>query len=920
MSEGGDRKASERKVSEGGDRKASEKKVSEDRKASERKVSEGVDKKASESKVSEGGDRKASEKKVSEDRKASERKVSEGVDKKASESKVSEGGDRKASEVKNEGGGAKKEAGGEEGDKNAKTTEAKKEGGEVKKEGGEVKKAAAEVKKAEDEDVAIIRSVLSVQHVPVVATMAWDKLQFLLGSLCDRISSQATRLEKAEEQGKNLANFKDELNLLWYKMDADLQELDADFTAKEARDSGLSPQEMTEKIKNLEAQLEAFRELMQQVTKAQTADLEAIQKAQRILRSDLEAKPVSRGEDNDGITELQKRLERKADVDTVEQLLRGSTKTKEGLEALAKAIDELKRGIRRSSRTSVKMDEPILPTGGDLVSEPTDAGLLDARCKKVEDQLQILDKKLSAKADRSSIDDLQFKIASTGGAGGKEDQSKSDSSGMKDLIAKKADRNEMLELLKTSSATQVEAERSDLAVLLAKRAEQIAHPVAAMQVGGPPEDEEIQFVVNEHANRIMVYADMLLQLQVVLASKADNTALAALRESVEKQRGGDAKVALEGITDTIKSHEKMLMKLLEDVGVLGKGVLIMSGHDVESLPTSPTSTTAVVEGKTLAPACAPPPTLAPAPLPATTPTTAPTPAPAPTPAIAPTPEPTLAPAPAPTLAPPFTPDGNTAEMLLERPFSPQMRSSAASGSPRRPTRMAGSTRTSPQRGSAIRITNVSDAAQAVSQSKYHDTLGVLEEALNARKIEPKENVAVLRKLVIEVEKMAIELENNLALLDSLEQSKADKLDLQALTKLVKDRLKAMDNAMLSGKPLLGFKCMSCDHNLDKLNPIRASHIPTGVMPRSFLSMLSAERIFSQDKRDASPPRTPPTTPPHEWAGEKVYSTQKGGGAGQGDNGIRSKDRKSVSSWGSGSPYNATLPRRVSSAGHKESKA
>jgi hypothetical protein len=51
-------------------------------------------------------------------------------------------------------------------------------------------------------------------------------------------------------------------------------------------------------------------------------------------------------------------------------------------------------------------------------------------------------------------------------------------------------------------------------VLLAKRAEQIAHPVAAMQVGGPPEDEEIQFVVNEHANRIMVYADMLLQLQV----------------------------------------------------------------------------------------------------------------------------------------------------------------------------------------------------------------------------------------------------------------------------------------------------------------------------------------------------------------------------------------------------------------------
>jgi hypothetical protein len=42
---------------------------------------------------------------------------------------------------------------------------------------------------------------------------------------------------------------------------------------------------------------------------------------------------VVRGEGNDGITELQKRLERKADVDTVEQLLRGSTKTKEVISA-----------------------------------------------------------------------------------------------------------------------------------------------------------------------------------------------------------------------------------------------------------------------------------------------------------------------------------------------------------------------------------------------------------------------------------------------------------------------------------------------------------------------------------------------------------------------------------------------------------
>jgi archaellum component FlaC len=97
----------------------------------------------------------------------------------------------------------------------------------------------------------------------------------VLVALPDRLTVLETRTNSLE------GNFHD-METHVSQMDADLQELDADFTAKEARDSGLSPQEMTEKIKNLEAQLEAFRELMQQVTKAQTADLEAIQKAQRV--------------------------------------------------------------------------------------------------------------------------------------------------------------------------------------------------------------------------------------------------------------------------------------------------------------------------------------------------------------------------------------------------------------------------------------------------------------------------------------------------------------------------------------------------------------------------------------------------------------------------------------------------------------
>lgn len=44
------------------------------------------------------------------------------------------------------------------------------------------------------DDVAAIRDVLSVQHIPVVGTLQWDKLQFLLHSLVDRIANQASPL------------------------------------------------------------------------------------------------------------------------------------------------------------------------------------------------------------------------------------------------------------------------------------------------------------------------------------------------------------------------------------------------------------------------------------------------------------------------------------------------------------------------------------------------------------------------------------------------------------------------------------------------------------------------------------------------------------------------------------------------------
>jgi hypothetical protein len=55
---------------------------------------------------------------------------------------------------------------------------------------------------------------------------------------------------------------------------------------------------------------------------------------------------------------------------------------------------------------------------------------------------------------------------------------------------------------------------------------------------------------------------------------------------------------------------------------------------------------------------------------------------------------------------------------------------------------------------------------------------VVQEALKEKKIEPKENVAVLKRLMIAVEKLSGEVGHSLELLDILEENKADKLDLQ----------------------------------------------------------------------------------------------------------------------------------------------
>eukprot|EP01018_Ginkgo_biloba_P006126 Gb_32141 [translate_table: standard] len=72
-------------------------------------------------------------------------------------------------------------------------------------------------------------------------------------------------------------------------------------------------------------------------------------------------------------------------------------------------------------------------------------------------------------------------------------------------------------------------ERSDLSVLISKRIENLSEPPATIQ-DARHVNEVLQVVINDHAQRLMEYGDILLQIEVLLAAKADASGLEGLKE------------------------------------------------------------------------------------------------------------------------------------------------------------------------------------------------------------------------------------------------------------------------------------------------------------------------------------------------------------------------------------------------------
>lgn len=187
------------------------------------------------------------------------------------------------------------------------------------------------------------------------------------------------------------------------------------------------------------------------------------------------------------------------------------------------------------------------------------------------------------------------------------------------------------------------------------------------------------------------------------------------------------------------------MQILEDVGLLGKGVLIMSGHDDEfhpdnippspaltistqgAIPSAPMTPNLTIEGERTVTA-----NLFPVDG-AKSPTSPPT---SPSPSSPNNNQPTRGRSsisgrptiPALVLPPTLTTDSTVfkAPPTLAPVANLDSTNLKRSTTPSRKTSRFGSPNSTVRQGSVIHITNVQEASQVVADSKYHDTLVVLE--------------------------------------------------------------------------------------------------------------------------------------------------------------------------------------------------
>ncbi|KAH7433398.1 hypothetical protein KP509_07G067400 [Ceratopteris richardii] len=396
----------------------------------------------------------------------------------------------------------------------------------------------------------------------------------------------------------------------------------------------------------------------------------------------------------------------------------------------------------------------------------------------------------------------------------------------------------MLEVDSLNDKMKKLEERSDLNVLITKRLENFAQPAATV-AENTESLNEVKAAINEHADRMMEYADTLLQMEALLASKADASGLQALRQSILelKKRSKESTLGIHpplsgSISHTIQpsqyalaaekvqQHEMMLDKLLKDMQLLGAGILVLSGHNYgENQGTE-------IEKKEQAGQEAQE-----------------------------------------TNLEAYHIGGSIEEKHEKQNL---LADGSAADVTHYPLTHADSKDHASQLNDEISGQPYGQISGQNETANTQNTIMEVEEALQERLIKPKGDADVVNKLAEEFLPLSNKLKELNDTLRNLQDNTAEKDELNKMKNYLKQRLDRAETAMFSGKGLPGFKCMSCAHRLEKLNPNRAEFVPTNSMPRQVLPMHSAERLYHRDGELDSPRAL--VTPPMGENQSKGFAT------------------------------------------------
>ncbi|KAI5057103.1 hypothetical protein GOP47_0027118 [Adiantum capillus-veneris] len=596
---------------------------------------------------------------------------------------------------------------------------------------------------AEDGDLQIIRDVLSVHHVPVVASLHWDRLHSILHSLCDKIATQALRLEKAEEQGKKFLGLKEELGQLcqnavkemkdakeiemeqqqrWSQMvEERLQSLQQGLNANANNMKRLDDLDVPSTLGRLDALEEANKKLDR---------LDALEEATKHLEAIQASHPISLDSLNQKLEELVVDFEEHSEkLHTLEEQ---NEKLKLQLDQMRKsnasdleALQQYCRNLRSDFELKFLVDVGKLPIAADGEVSPSSKAKLEAAVAELQNRMQ---KKADADEVEKMSQSTQF---------------------VKDAFEKmQSNVIELQSQLKRLSAGSRRASR------------------VSFSAGLGYQDTQVSF------------AD-------VKAAPAEELSPRLVDELTK-----DVKLAIE-------KHDKELLKVQKDFGMLGRSILLLSGHQHEYLRVASTKDPAEKLGTILEGL-----------------------------------------------------GGDVPIVLPADSLNNNKRSSKLLSGTMSDTAINRSSESPP-------VTRLSARHTLLGNLDQMDDTSISEaiaEALRTNKFEAKSNVKALVKLSEDVfnllskfnefDSVTIALKEGLSL-------KAEKVDLQRLARYVKEQLQRPENAIFTTKPLYGYKCMSCDHMVEKLSPFPGEHLPTNRMPPQVLPMLSAERIFAFDRRGSS---------------------------------------------------------------------